>query len=155
MEVPEKACQIRKSRRGVSLVETLISVIVLGVVVIAIMMAMLVTTRNAGVHKDDETARQLAMEVMDACEGVTFNTSAVDYTNEIQALSKTSGRFAATAECTDLGVEPTTPKITTHPPISADIKVTVVWDSTIGRGTFSINREVSVSGWQNVGDRSF
>jgi hypothetical protein len=124
----------------------------------SIMMAMIVSTNNTVAHKDEENARQLALEVLEDCERVPFNgVAGVDYTTAIQNLSKsrnseTGNPMRAEARAEESGT------LETHSglPISADVTVTVTWNSAIGgRKTISMRREVSVSAWQNVGDRSF
>ena len=151
-----------KRKKGTSLVEMLIAVMVLSVVILSVMMSIVLMTRNTGVQKDEEKARQFAIEVMEECEGVLFAQNRPfdenEYKNRISGLSRSRGgangdAFKATSSVIQLGAVPSI--LPNHPPISADIRVVVEWRSALRENNkIEIEREVSVSGWQNVGDMS-
>jgi hypothetical protein len=158
MNIPGLRFRLGVARKGSSLAEMIIAILILSFVVISIMMAMIVSTNNTVAYKDEENARQLALEVLEDCERVPFDGIAgVDYRTSIQNLSKSRNSEAgnpirAEASAVVSGT------LDTHStlPISADVTVNVTWNSAIGgRKTISMRREVSVSAWQNVGDRSF
>ncbi|MDR1915121.1 MAG: hypothetical protein LBQ58_00915 [Synergistaceae bacterium] len=144
-------------RRGVSLAEMVIAIFVLSFVVLSIMMAMIIATRNTVAHKDEENAYQLALEVLEACERIPFETVSSDYSTRIANISKSGTTSSMQATASVLGMStaeagPPGNKL----PVSADIQVEVTWSATMGgKKSITMRREVSVSGWQNVGDRSF
>jgi type II secretory pathway pseudopilin PulG len=140
------------SRRGSSLVEILISIIIIGVVIISVMMSLLVNIRNTMALKDDENARQLAMGVMEDCEAVRFNLDNSAYEQDIVGKGKQIRGYDATARVRSFGGAPAAG----HPPISADIEVVVKWHTALEMNKeYFLRRELSVSGWQNAGERSF
>ncbi|MDR1915517.1 MAG: prepilin-type N-terminal cleavage/methylation domain-containing protein [Synergistaceae bacterium] len=137
---------------GFSLVEIMISMFILVVVLMSMMMTTIVTAGNVLVAKDAENARQLALEVMENCEQVKFDVNDAVYRSSIAANSKniTNGHIRAVA-----GIRRIAPHAAGELPISADIEVAVSWRSAFaGERTYRMNREVSVSAWQNAGDRS-
>jgi hypothetical protein len=158
-------------RHGASLVEILIAVMVLAISLMSIIFAVMLMTRNVGVEKDNERARQFALEVMEECEGVVFvadmNTQQWDegvYKSMIKDVTSPDlgkgkmGVFEAVSEVVLVGQKPSeinAAALPNHPPISADIRVTVTWRSALRDvNEFVLDREVSISGWQNVGDLS-
>ena len=153
-----------KRKKGTSLAEMLMAVMVLSVVILSVMMSILLLTRNTGVQKDEEKARQFAMEVMEECVSVPFAQNRPfderEYKNRISGLRRSKGgengdAFKATPSVIQLGAVPSADILPDHPPISADIRVVVEWRSALRENNkIAIEREVSVSGWQNVGDMS-
>jgi type II secretory pathway pseudopilin PulG len=156
---------LKNRRPGTSLVEMLLAIIVLALALFSISFSIMLVARNTGGQKDAEKARQLALEVMEECEGVSFVLSkntpfdSDAYKNAISGMSrgdyptKSDSRLWATAKVAKVGPQPTV--LPGHPPISADILVTVEWGSAVKeRNVVELAREVSVSGWQNVGDMS-
>jgi hypothetical protein len=108
-------------------------------------------------HKDEENARQLALEVLEDCERVPFNGGASgDYITAIQSLSKTRNLEPGNPMRAEARARMSGRLDYSGLPISAEVTVTVTWNSGIGgKKTIPMKREVSVSAWQNVGDRSF
>ena len=143
------------------MVEMLIAVFVLAVALMSVMFAALLVTRNVGAEKDNERARQLALQIMEECEEVLFVPdknnpwSEAAYKKNISDVGSRdiNGVFKATAKVVSVGAIPASPP--GHPPVSADILVTVEWRTAAkSSNTTKLEREVSVSGWQNVGDLS-
>jgi type II secretory pathway pseudopilin PulG len=156
---------LKNRRPGTSLIEMLLAIIVLGLALFSISFSIMLVGRNTGVQKDAEKARQLALEVMEDCEGISFVQSKNTpfdsdvYKNAISGMSrgdyptKADSRLWATAKVRKVGPQPAS--LPGHPPISADILVTVEWRSAVkDHNIVELEREVSVSGWQNVGDMS-
>jgi hypothetical protein len=106
-------------------------------------------------HKDEENARQLALEVLEDCERVPFNVSG-DYMTAIQNLSKNRNSETGNPMRAEARARMSGTLDYSGLPISAEVTVNVTWNSGIGgKKTIPMRREVSVSAWQNVGDRSF
>jgi hypothetical protein len=135
----------------------IIAIFILSFVVMSIMMVMIVSTRNTMALKDEENALQFGLEVLEDCEQVPFDIGATsaDYAEAIADKSKnrnsdSGNTMRATTTATMSGTEDSSGL-----PISAEVTVDVTWNTALGGNkTIQLNREVSVSGWQNVGDRS-
>jgi Tfp pilus assembly protein PilX len=144
------------AREGVSLVETVISVFILTLVIMSIMMAMIVSTRNATVMKDDENAHQFALEVLEDCERVPFDADDAVYLTAIAGKSRVRNSDDVRRMRADAAAVVSAARDTAGRPVSADVTVLVTWNSALGgTKTIPMTREVSVSGWQNVGDKSY
>jgi Tfp pilus assembly protein PilV len=139
----------------------LIAVFVLAVALMSVMFATILVTRNVGAEKDNERARQLALQIMEECEEVLFVPSKSApwdenaYKQNIINVGQRdiNGVFKASAKVVSVGAIPA--KLPGHPPVSADILVTVEWRTAAKNSNrMTLEREVSVSGWQNVGDKS-
>jgi hypothetical protein len=152
----------------------LIAIVILFLGLLSIISTTMIVTRNTGAQKDVEKARQYALEIMEECEGVLFvidksnpewnenvyKAMISDVTSYDLGKGK-NGTLTATSEVIGIGLKPSAINpvaLPNHPPISADIRVTVTWsgwrDSLVNSNRVTVEREVSVSGWQNVGDLS-
>jgi Tfp pilus assembly protein PilX len=139
-----------------SLAEVLVAVIILTLVILSIMMTMIVATRNTMVMKDDENAHQFALEVLEDCERVRFNADPSVYQTDIESKSRNRNTDSGSPMRARAAARVSKAHDIKGRPVSAEVTIDVSWNTALGMmKTISMTREVSVSGWQNVGDKSY
>jgi Tfp pilus assembly protein PilV len=134
--------KLMKGRRiGASLSEMVIALFVLGIVLLG-MMAGILITQGSMLYKERERAVEIALRTLESFEARPFD--------KLSGEVRTEGMYVIT-------VDDPTFNNTTVPVLSADsadIRVTVEWGRGVlgGQRKIEMNREVSASGWQNVGE---
>ena len=121
-------------RSGSSLVEMIMAIVIMAVVLLGLASAMVVF-RGTLVTKEDAVARRIALSELEKLESVKLT--------EIQAKVPKSpqGIYTVTKTVAPGAINATTP--------SASVTITVTWND--GSKSVALKREVSSSGWQNVG----
>jgi Tfp pilus assembly protein PilX len=144
------------AKKGVSLVEMVIAIFILAIVIMSIMMAMIISTRNTAALRDDENAYQFALEVLEDCERIQITSDDTVYRTAVAGKSRNRNADPRNSMKAVAGAVVSPTLDLEDRPISAEVTVDVTWNSALG-GTkrISMTREVSVSGWQNVGDKSY
>jgi Tfp pilus assembly protein PilV len=129
-----------KRRRGASLAEMVVALYVLGIVLLG-MMAGIVITQGTMLYKERERATEIALRTLESQEALPFRVLSGD------ERTINEGIYTITI------AEPVFNKAIVASADSADIRVTVEWDrGVLGGRSIQMNREVSASGWQSVGE---
>ena len=132
-----------RRKRGASLVEMLIAIIVLAVVLIS-MLGMFVISRTAVFSKEDETAVALALRYMEDLEGLDFP----DFETWQQSPQRLSNPTNPKYEITATYVE------SESDAYRAKIRVEVKWrGAALGERIVEFERVVSAVGYKNVGEK--
>lgn len=126
-------------RRGSSLVEVLIAVIVLVFVLLG-MLAAVVIAKGEVYYKEFEEANQVAIRILEIFEATPYE-NIVSKANEIDGTTLRGFTINVDLESTGLGDE-----------YSRKVKVEVSPKDSMIRKSVVMEREVSVNGWQNVGE---
>jgi Tfp pilus assembly protein PilV len=133
------AAGFRKRKRGTSLVEMIIAVVVLGIVLLG-MMAGIIIAQGGLVFKEREAAVEVALRRLEDLESVPFSS----LSSAAAAGPGIVGKYTVNVV--------TVPSPVKSKDISADVRVTVSWGGVVGATkSIMMNREVSASAWQNVG----
>lgn len=127
-----------RKRPGVSLVETVISIMVLAVVILGVMSAVLMA-RVTVATRDDEEARQLLTTLFEDYEATNLR----DLTSKARNMPEQMGIYRVSTEIALSN--PSDPK-------SADVRIMLSWNGAGGNKSISMSREVSASAWQNAGE---
>jgi Tfp pilus assembly protein PilV len=127
-----------KRRSGASLAEMVVALYVLGIVLLG-MMAGILITHGTIAYKERERAVEIALQTLESQEALPFGELSGDTrTSGIYTITLANPEFNKSAASAD----------------SAVIKVTVTWGGGIlgGERAIEMEREVSASGWQSVGE---
>ena len=126
-----------RRKRGASLVEMLIAILVLGVVLIS-MLGMFVISRTAVVSKEDETAAVLALRYLEELEEADFSNFTTGFLR-----TWTDQNYKTTASLIESESDE----------YRAKVKVVVSWQGA-ARGEREVERErvISANGFKNVGE---
>jgi hypothetical protein len=124
------------ARRGSSLAEMLIAIVVLAVVLIS-MFGMFLISSSSVKGKDDETANSLALRYLEEVEAYDFNGFV---TGEKCGDDIVSGKYKISS------------LVRRKDDYSATVDVTVTWPSNIGgQASLTLERVISSGGHLNVG----
>ena len=127
-----------RGRRGSSLVEMLIAILVLGVVLIS-MVGMFAISRSAIYTKEDETAYALALRYMEELEKEDF------------AILTADGGFSRTWPDPKFTIRA---EVTGSDEFLANVAIEVAWTgAAMGRKTLTMERVISAVGHRNVGEK--
>lgn len=124
----------RVRRKGSSLIEMLIAIVVTATVLLGLLAAMVIF-RSTITSKEEAGARQVALNAIETLELCKLT----DIT--AKAITTPQGIYTVTKNVIPAVISADTP--------SVDVTVTVTWDN--GNRSIALKREVSSSGWQNVG----
>ena len=125
-----------RRRRGSSLVEMLIAIIVLAVVLIS-MLGMFVISRTAIHTKDDETANAFALRYLEELEELDFT----GFDPDDFPKTWTDQKFTTTATVVD------------NDNYRVRIRAEVKWPGAVGgEKTLELDRVISAVGYKNVGE---
>ena len=131
-------------RRGSSLVEMLLAVLVLAIVLLGVLAGVTIARVSVD-HKVYENAKELGLRVLEWAEGIPLSA---DFTGEADEAFPSRVIGDLSFEVTRVLNDPDETKAT-----SADITVTVRRVSAPDRTLIPpMRREVSASGWQNIGE---
>jgi Type II secretory pathway, component PulJ len=120
-------------RKGLSLVEVMLSLSILMIVLLG-MMAGIVIAKNTVETTDVQSAREIAITALENYEATPF---------ESLGIGSEDRRFVSVFRIIT--------RVEALTPFSADISATVNWNGANGEKVVQMNREVSASGWQNAG----
>ena len=123
----------RSRRRGSSLIEMMMAVLILATVMIGLASAMVIF-KGTMMSKEDAGARQIALNELERLEAIKL--TAVTAAN----IRSPQGIYTVTKTVVPASITTVT--------ASADVTITVAWG---GSRSIALKREVSSSGWQNVG----
>ena len=123
-----------KRRAGASLVEMLIAIIITAFILLGLMAAMIIF-KGTVTSKEEAGARMVALNTLEALESCRLT--------DIAARDITSPQGIYTV------VRTLNPAVINAGTASVDVTVTVSWSN--GAKSVVLRREVSSSGWQNVG----
>ena len=135
---------LKKRRSGASLSEMIVALYVLGIVLLG-MMAGILITQGTILYKERARATDIALRTLENLEALPFLVLSNDYYDDkeltkegIYTITVARTNFNKSADIAD----------------SADIRVSVTWGGGVlgGERTVQMNREVSASGSQNIGE---
>ncbi|MCL2683625.1 MAG: hypothetical protein FWE55_00125 [Synergistaceae bacterium] len=128
-----------RGKKGSSLAEMLIAILVLGVVLIS-MLGMFVISRTAIFTKEDETAYALALRYLEEMEARDYSTFVTGVRIPLSAAPGDT-RYDVTAEVTSMDN------------YAANVTVEVTWSgAALGQKTLKMERVISAIGYRNVGE---
>jgi Tfp pilus assembly protein PilV len=130
---------LKKKRSGASLAEMIVALYVLGIVLLG-MMAGILITQGSITHKERERAVEIALRTIEHQEALPFTA--------LSHGDKTEGIYTITL------ADPVFNNPDPRSADSVDISVTVTWGGGVlgGERRVEMNREVSASGWQSIGE---
>jgi hypothetical protein len=132
-------------KKGSSLVEMLMAIVVLGMVLIS-MVGMFLISRTAVFNKEDETANALALRFIEDIEGWPFEEFYADTPPFVLSSDQFSNKYNVTA--TVMGLD----KSAAGKVYSAKVTVTVSWEAAaLGSRSLELERVISSGGHKNVG----
>jgi Tfp pilus assembly protein PilW len=133
----DRASMPFRARRGSSLVEMLVAVVVLMFVLMA-MASMFLLSQTVTYTKEDETATAIALRFIEQQEGRPFEDFA-DATKFPD--TEDFGKYSATAS------------VVSGDDYSAKVRVAVEWQASVGAGrkNVTLERVISAGGHKNVG----
>jgi Tfp pilus assembly protein PilV len=133
---------MKGKRMGASLSEMVVALFVLGIVLLGMMAGILISRGNM-FYKEQERAVEIALRNLENLEALPFETLSRD------AQSHNEGIYTITVAKPEFNNPSNVLSAD-----SADIRVTVEWGQGVlgGHRTIEMKREVSASGWQNVGE---
>lgn len=127
-----------RKRRGTSLAEMIVSILVLGVVLLGVM-AGITISQGSMTSRERENAMELGLRILEDYEATPLDSIRAKVT------PAKFGIFDVASE-----IHPTT-----YDPaqISADIRLEISWGASVGgKRTIQMSREVSASASQNIGE---
>ena len=133
-----------RRKRGASMVEMLIAIVVLGVVIIS-MLSIFVISRTAIYSKEDETAHALALRYLEELEEQQFEDFVVGPIN-LSAMLNRIDESAGTQY--DVAA-----RVTYKDDYHASIMVEVSWSGVMAsQKKIDMERFISAAGYKNVGE---